>query len=189
MSRLVSHAMIRVAGIGGHGLWSISRGLARGLEDRGEYKTRMDMADTERQGALDGRGNLSLSRLENFSDWFLKIMLDQIYFSNAMLELGNFQDRYGALVKDVFPRDDRPERLIKSVLRLGEMARGDAAVVLGTGERTARTTLKKLVENGFLVSDTPKSPVRIGFPLDYRERLFPNLFSDAPIEISVPEQP
>jgi Fic family protein len=31
----VSHAMTQVAGIGAHGLWSISRSLARGLESRG----------------------------------------------------------------------------------------------------------------------------------------------------------
>ncbi len=31
------------------------------------------------------------------------------------------------------------------------------------------------------------TPVRIAFPLDYRERLFPNLFTDA--EILAPEPP
>ena len=36
VSRLMSHAMALQAGIAGHGLWSISRGLARGLSDRGE---------------------------------------------------------------------------------------------------------------------------------------------------------
>lgn len=36
VSRLMSHAMALNAGIGGIGLWSISRGLARGLTDRGE---------------------------------------------------------------------------------------------------------------------------------------------------------
>lgn len=46
VSRLMSHAMALNAGIGGNGLWSISRGLARGLEDRGEYKQMMDHADT-----------------------------------------------------------------------------------------------------------------------------------------------
>ena len=186
VSRLVSHAMIRAAGIGGHGLWSISRGLARGLEDRSEYMARMDMADTIRQGDRDGRGNLSLDRLERFSDWFLRIMLDQIHFSTALLDLGTLSTRYGALVRDVFPGNERAVRLIRSVLRLGEMPRGDAALVLGTGERTARTVLGQLVREGFLVSDTSKSPVRIGFPLDYRERLFPNLFSDAPLEIDFP---
>ncbi len=67
VSRLVSHAVIRAAGIGGHGLWSVSRGLARGLEDRREDKLHMDMADTPRQGDRDGRGNLSLSRPGAFS--------------------------------------------------------------------------------------------------------------------------
>ncbi|HEY3496298.1 MAG TPA: Fic family protein, partial [Polyangiaceae bacterium] len=38
VSRLLAHAMALQAGIGAHGLWSISRGLARGLRDRGEYK-------------------------------------------------------------------------------------------------------------------------------------------------------
>ena len=185
VSRLISHAMVRKAGIGGHGLWSISRGLARGLEDRSEYMARMDMADTVRQGDRDGRGNLSLDRLERFSDWFLRIMLDQIRFSTAMLDLDTLQNRYTALVRDVLPDDERAGRLVKTVLRLGEMPRGDAALVLGTSERTARTTLQLLVKMSFLVSNTPKSPVRIGFPLDYRERLFPNLFSDAPLEIDL----
>jgi hypothetical protein len=31
VSRLMSHAMALTAGIGGQGLWSVSRGLARGL--------------------------------------------------------------------------------------------------------------------------------------------------------------
>ncbi|MCE8469386.1 Fic family protein, partial [Rhodovulum sulfidophilum] len=38
VSRLMSHAMALTAGIGGQGLWSVSRGLARGMTDRGEYK-------------------------------------------------------------------------------------------------------------------------------------------------------
>ena len=46
VSRLMSHAMSHYAGIGAHGLWSISRGLARGLSrgpsGRSEYKTMMD---------------------------------------------------------------------------------------------------------------------------------------------------
>lgn len=48
-----------VVGRGLQGLWSFSRGLARGLTDRGEYKRMMDMADSPRRGDQDGRGNLS----------------------------------------------------------------------------------------------------------------------------------
>lgn len=66
------------------------------------------------------------------------------------------------------------------------IARAKAAnFVLKTSERTARTTLRDLVKQGFLNSGSPKAPVRIAFPLDYRERLFPNLFTDA--EVNVPE--
>jgi Fic family protein len=42
VSRLMSHAMAWAADIAGHGLWSISRGLARGLQSRNEYKQMMD---------------------------------------------------------------------------------------------------------------------------------------------------
>jgi Fic family protein len=54
VDRLMSRAMAHQTGIGAHGTWSISRGLARGLESRGEYKRMMDLADMPRQGDLDG---------------------------------------------------------------------------------------------------------------------------------------
>jgi Fic family protein len=73
VSRLMSHAMVLVAGLGAHGLWSISRGLSHGLESRTEYKRMMDYADTPRQGDLDGRGNLSLRALNEFVLWFLQV--------------------------------------------------------------------------------------------------------------------
>ena len=77
VSRLMSHAMGLQAGIGAHGLWSVSRGLARGLESRAEYKRMLDAADTPRQGDLDGRGNLSLHALTQFTQWFLKEALNK----------------------------------------------------------------------------------------------------------------
>src|SRR6204780_869967 len=88
VSRLMSHAMALAAGIGAHGLWSVSRGLARGLRSRTEYKSMMDSADMPRQGDLDGRGNLSLKGLEEFVLWFLQVCLDQATFMSGLLELG-----------------------------------------------------------------------------------------------------
>jgi Fic family protein len=72
VSRLMSHAMAHTAGIGAHGLWSVSRGLALGLENSAEYKEMMDYADTPRMNDLDGRGNLSLRALKEFTLWFLR---------------------------------------------------------------------------------------------------------------------
>lgn len=186
VSRLMSHAMALKAGIGGNGLWSISRGLARGLKDRGEYKRMMDYADSPRQGDRDGRGNLSESALKDFVEWFLTVALDQVRFSTAMFDLARLEARYRALVKDVVD-DKRAPDLVSAVLRHGSLPRGEANFVLKTSERTARNTLSDLVDRAFLKSDTPKAPVRIAFPLDFRERLFPNLFTDA--DVTVPEPP
>lgn len=49
----------------------------------------------------------------------------------------------------------------------------------GTSERSARSDLGKLISGGFLKSAAPKGPVRMAFPMDYCERLFPNLLTDA----------
>jgi len=80
----MSHAMGYSAGIDAHGLWSVSRGLAGGLKSRTEYKQMMDRADTPRQGDLDGRGNLSQKALIEFTDWFLRVCLDQVTFMSGL---------------------------------------------------------------------------------------------------------
>lgn len=180
VSRLMSHAMALNAGIGGNGLWSISRGLARGLEDRGEYKQMMDHADSPRRGDRDGRGNLSQAALQTFCTWFLQVALDQVTFSAKLFDLGGLEKRYRRLVADTID-DKRAPDLMSAVLRHGALDRGDAQIVLKTSERTARNTLKQLTGAGFLTSSGPKTPVRVAFPLDYRERLFPNLFAEADV--------
>lgn len=176
VSRLMSHAMALNAGIGAQGLWSISRGLARGLEDPGEYRRMMDHADSERRGDRDGRGKLSEAALRDYCVWFLKVMLDQIAFSTKLFDLAGLERRYRRLVADVVD-DRRAPALAVAALRNGELERGRAGMALDTSERTARNTLRKLVDAGFLASASPKTPVRPSFPLDYRERLFPNLFA------------
>jgi Fic family protein len=186
VSRLMSHAMVLRAGIGGGGLWSISRGLARGLRERGEYKRAMDDADSPRRGDLDGRGNLSKAALVDFSEWFMKVMLDQIRFSRAVFRLDGIEERYKDLLVHL-RLEPRAIDLVAAVFRFGQMERGQAASVLRVPERTARATVSKLNHFGFLKSETPKGPLRVAFPIEYREKLFPNLFADAPIE--APEPP
>ena len=118
VSRLMSHAMALEAGIGGQGLWSVSRGLARGLADRGEYKRMMDMADSTRRGDRDGRGNLSEAALKTYCEWFLKVTLDQITFSAKLFNLGGLEKRYRRLVEDTID-DKRAPELVSAALRYG----------------------------------------------------------------------
>ncbi len=186
VSRLMSHAMAFDAGVGGNGLWSISRGLARGLVEKTEYKRMMDYADHPRMGDYDGRANLSTKALATYCEWFLSVMLDQIRFSSAVFAFDTLDGRYRKLVNDVTD-DKRAADVVSAILRYGSMERGAINLITRTSERTARNTLAELVKAGFLKSTSPKTPVRIAFPLDYRERLFPNLFTDAEIEVPAPK--
>ncbi|HUN71371.1 MAG TPA: Fic family protein [Steroidobacteraceae bacterium] len=178
VSRLMSHAMGHVADIGAHGLWSISRGLARGLVSRSEYKSMMDLADTPRQGDLDGRGNLSQRALADFVAWFLKVALDQVQFMKSLFELDTLAQRLRRHVE----RSDklRPEaaRLLEEALIRGEFERGEIARITGLPERTARRVLNDVTSAGLLASDTPKSAVTLRFPVETLDSLFPRLFPE-----------
>ncbi len=176
VSRLMSHAMAHVAGIGAHGLWSVSRGLARGLESRDEYKMRMDQADMPRQGDLDGRGNLSLRTLAAFSEWFMRICLDQITFMESLFDFGALRPRLHSLVSMLPEMKPEASKLLEEALMRGEFPRGDAARISGVPERSARRLLNKLEAQGLLGSDTPKSPMYLRFPAHSHDVLFPRLF-------------
>ncbi len=178
VSRLMSHAMALQAGIGAHGLWSISRGLARGLESRTEYKSMMDHADMPRQGDLDGRGNLSERALIDFSTWFLRVCLDQIRFMSGMFDLAGLADRLKAYAAMQGWRAEAGV-LLAEVLHRGEIARGEAAGITALGERTVRGLLGTLVDHGVLGSDTPKGAVSLRFPVKALDVLFPRLFPEA----------
>ena len=163
VSRLMSHAMGLRAGIGGAGLWSISRGLARGLRDRGEYKRYMDSADSPRRGDRDGRGNLSEAALIEFSEWFLSVMLDQIRFSKAIFQLDKIQERYKDLLAGL-KLETRAIDLVMSIFKFGQngarrcRARAEDARAHGPhgGFETDRAEILK--------SSTPKGPVRVLSP-------------------------
>jgi Fic family protein len=177
VSRLMSHAMALKAGIGAHGLWSVSRGLARGLESRGDYKRMMDHADQPRQGDLDGRGNLSRRALSEFTAWFLQVCLDQVTFMSGLFALDTLVDRLKIYVAR---RELKREAfdLLEQILQRGELPRGEAGRVTGLKERTARDLLAALVAHGIIGSDTPKGPVSLRFPLHAVDILFPSLFPE-----------
>ena len=176
VGRLMTHAMFLKAGMGAGGLWSISRGLARGLRSRDEYLAKLEMADAPRRGDRDGRGNLSLGALQEFTLWFLQISLDQVEFMTGLFDLDNFSTRLRRLVESDPNLDPRGATLLDAALTRGELPRGEASAIIGLGERTARAILSQLTTRGLLTSDTPKGPVRIGLPTDDVDRLFPKLF-------------
>jgi Fic family protein len=179
VSRLMSHAMAHHAGIGAGGLWSVSRGLARGLQDglpgREEYREMMQLADRVRQGDRDGRGNLSLAALVSFTKWFLAVCEDQVTFMAGMFDfdrLGERLARYAALSG----LGERAGDLLRIILLRGEVERGDVAALLGVAPRTARATMKSLTDDGVVGSETPRGALMLRFPSKTHDVLFPRLF-------------
>lgn len=179
VSRLVSHAMAQMAGIGAHGLWSVSRGLARGLDSRTDYKRMMDHADMPRQGDLDGRGNLSQRALVEFTAWFLKVCLDQINFMSSLFEIGTLQRRIKTYVEKSETLKPEAARLLDEAMIRGEFERGEAPRITGLPERTARRILNDTIATGLLASDTPKGPVSLRFTVEAQDILFPRLFAES----------
>lgn len=176
VSRLMSHAMAHAAGIGAHGLWSISRGLARGLESRTDYKVMMDHADMPRQGDRDGRGNLSLRALIEFVVWFLRTCLDQITFMSGLFDLQALTHRLDVFVRQSETMKPEATRLLQEALLRGEFERGEVSRITGLPERTARRLFSDVIAAGLLASDTPKGPVSLRFPTNTLDVLFPKLF-------------
>ena len=178
VSRLMSHAMAQLAGIGAHGLWSISRGLARGLERPSEYKAMMDIADTPRQGDLDGRGNLSLKALSEFTLWFLKVCLDQVKFMESLFELDSLGPRLSSYVERSKTLKPEAKRLLEEALIRGQFERGEIARITGLPDRSARRILADVIDAGLLGSETPKGAVSLRFPMEALDVLFPRLFPE-----------
>ncbi len=176
VSRLMSHAMGYGAGIAAQGLWSISRGLARGLKSRTEYKAMMERADAEREGDLDGRGNLSRKALVEFTLWFLEVALDQVKFMSDLFELSTLARRLKSFVDRSGSLKPESAALLEAALMRGAIERGAAAGITGLPERSARRVLNDTVEAGLLASVTPKGPVSLRFPEAALEALFPRLY-------------
>ena len=175
--RLFSHAYFQRIGIG-NSLWSVSRGLARKMQD---YRSLLAQADLQRLNDYDGRGNLTMAGLVEFCEFFLETCIDQIDFMTELLEPTQLLNRIEANVAiSVQQRSLLPGSfaLLKAAFLEGEIARGRAAQIAGYRERQARSVLKRLIERGLLVADSPKGAVRLGFPTMAVEQWFPRLWAE-----------
>jgi len=175
VARLMSHAMLSRLGIG-NSLWSVARGLARHVD---RYKTLLAEADHPRRSDLDGRGALSQRALLDFCRFFLETCIDQVSYMHSILQPEELLHRMEIYSEEEIRATRLPEGsfpLLREALLAGEFERGKAASITGYGERSARNVLSELVNKGLLVSDTPKSPVRLGFPIKTIERWLPALY-------------
>ncbi|MFH0953976.1 MAG: Fic family protein [Verrucomicrobiota bacterium] len=174
--RLFSHALFIKNKVDADGLWAISRGLAR---SRDGYMQWLDKGDTKRENDYNGRGRMSDKALSGFCKFFLTTALDQVSFMSKLLDFDSLEkriERYLATSDVLRGKEEDGKYLLWEALRKGEFQRGQAGRITNKPERTARDILKALVGEGLLVSDTEKSPVRLGFPVRVLEFYFPLLY-------------
>ena len=177
VARLMSHATLLEA-LDTGAVWSVTRGLARNFA---AYKDHLAACDTTRRNDLDGRGNLSEEALAEFTRFFLATCLDQVIFMEGLMQPDSLRTRILLWTEEEIRLNRLPPNsgaILEAVLYRGELPRGDAAGIVGTGDRQARRVVSALTERGVLISGSSRAPLRLAFPAVLASRWMPGLFPD-----------
>ena len=177
VARLMSHGML-LEMLDTGAVWSVARGLARNLE---EYRTHLANCDLTRRNDLDGRGALSEEALAEFTRFFLSVCIDQISFMEGLVQPDRLRTRILLWAEEEIRLGSLPRKsgsILEAVLYRGELPRGDADTVVGTGERQARRIVSALLDKGVLVSESSRAPLRLRFPAALAWRWMPGLFPE-----------
>lgn len=177
VARLVSHAtLLDVLDTGA--VWSIARGLARNVSD---YKGHLAACDLPRRNDLDGRGALSEDSLAAFTKFFLTICLDQVAFMEGLMQPAQLRSRILSWADEEIRLNKLPPKannILEALLYRGELPRGDAAAIVGTGARQARRVVSALADRGAITSESTRAPLRLAFPATLASRWMPGLFPE-----------
>jgi hypothetical protein len=68
--------------------------------------------------------------------------------------------------------------ILEAILYRGELPRGEADTIAGTGERQARRTVSALEKRGVPHSESPRGPLRLTSPAALGHRWMPVLFPE-----------
>jgi Fic family protein len=177
VARLMSHATLLDA-LDTGAVWSVARGLARNVKT---YKDHLAACDQARRNDLDGRGKLSEEALAEFTRFLLTTCLDQVKFMEELMQPDTLRTRILLWTEEQIRLDRLPPKsgaILEALLYRGELPRGDAAAIVGTGDRQARRVVSALIEQGVLVSESSRAPLRLAFPATLASRWMPGLFPD-----------
>ncbi|HEX2717845.1 MAG TPA: Fic family protein [Gemmatimonadaceae bacterium] len=198
VTRLMTDAYLRRIGVGAHGLWTVSRGLAR---TRDRYKEMLANADQRRWNDYDGRGERSARALDQFCAFFLEICADQVAYMSTLLAVDRLRDRFSAYCRarasgmlaapgaehlPLRPRRGRPPtafraeatRLLLTLFAQGPVRREDVEEIAGLADRTARRMVSSLLGEGLIASASQRAPLVLRFPAHVAPYVFPGLYGD-----------
>ncbi len=182
--RLASRLYARRLGIGGAGLWTPARGLAR---NRDRYMAALAEADLPRRNDLDGRGARSHEGLVAFTRFFLTTCLDQVRYMRDVLALDRLENRLldyvdrrtaGVLPRTRDPLPDGSRAVLRHCLHSGRVARGELMAITGRSRRSVTSLIAALLRDGLLLSDSHRDAVRLGLPLHALRYLLPDLYPE-----------
>ena len=177
VARLMSHAMM-LDMLDSGAVWSVARGLARRVSD---YKALLANCDQTRRNDLDGRGTLSEEALAEFTQFFLTVCIDQVDFMESLVQPDRLRARILVWAEEEIRLGQLPPKsgnILEAVLYRGELPRGDADAVVGTGERQARRIVSALLDKEVLASESSRAPLRLAFPAILASRWMPGLFPE-----------
>ncbi|HXH48307.1 MAG TPA: Fic family protein [Terriglobia bacterium] len=178
VARLVSHATL-LETLDTGAVWSVARGLARNAEP---YKRHLAACDEVRRNDLDGRGHLSEEALGAFTEFFLRVSIDQVDFMEKLMQPDRLRARILLWVEEEIRMNALPPKsanVLEATLYRGELPRGDVTGIVGTGERNGRRVVSALVDRGVLASESSRAPLRLMFPAALASRWMPGLFPES----------
>ena len=184
VARLLTDEMLRAYGVGGAGVWCLSRGLARSARDpKQSYKSMLGAADASRKGNGDGKGALTESGLVEFIGFMLDTALDQVSYMHSLIAPAGVRERIDAYVAErnngmiIGLNKIKPEaaRILKVAFTEGEVKRGSIPEITGMNKNTARKLVQQMKEDGLLTETSTKSPLHIGIPDHIERYLLPGL--------------
>ncbi|HDS1695116.1 TPA: Fic family protein [Pseudomonas putida] len=183
--RLFTDQYLKAAGLSGSGLWSMSRGFARNIA---AYYEMLRAADAQRQGGLDGRGELSDSGLWRWTRFFTETALEQLQYFSKLLEPERLNDRIdgyfemrsrcalsGSKGEHLPELQMKCRDIYKTLLCLGDQQRNDIRARLGLDEATTQSLLSQMCLERLITLDCRQS-VSLKLSRHAIDFLFPSLW-------------
>jgi Fic family protein len=183
--RLFTDQYLRAAGLGGYGLWSISRGFGR---DSDAYYAALISADRIRTSDYDGRGLLSGGGLLTWTRYFIETAYDQVVYFTSILEpkklnarilayfLMRESESWATPTGETLPKlRIEAHQIYSALLKEGPKERGELMGLTHMTEYQTRSLLTQMAGEG-LIHLAPRRPVSIRISPDAVQTFFPHLF-------------
>ena len=106
---------------------------------------------------------------------------NQVTFMERLVQPDQLRTRIQMWVEEEIRLDRLPPKsgaILEAVLFRGELPRGEAADIVGTGDRQARRVVSALLDRGVLTSASTRAPLRLAFPAALASRWMPGLFPE-----------